>query len=64
MKLHWTCAGVLDENLQQRGISVFPAGESFEPREGLKQEIHDHTIVWPPMALIMNTLPLKDLNDK
>lgn len=55
VKLHRDFANLLDEELRRRGTSVVPAGEAFGHWEGLKQEIKDHEIVWPPMVVIMNT---------
>lgn len=64
VKLHREFANILDEEFRRRGTSVVPAGESFGQWEGLKQEIKDHDIVWPPMVVIMNTVLEKDENDK
>jgi len=64
VKLHREFANLLDEELRRRGTSVVPAGESFGQWEGLKQEIKDHDIVWPPMVVIMNTVLEKDENEK
>uniref|UniRef100_A0A803KNL0 Uncharacterized protein n=1 Tax=Chenopodium quinoa TaxID=63459 RepID=A0A803KNL0_CHEQI len=64
VKLHRTFADILDEELRRKGTSVVPAGESYAQWEGLKQEVKDHDIVWPPMVMIMNTLLDTDDNDK
>ncbi|XP_021734731.1 protein SUPPRESSOR OF GENE SILENCING 3 homolog [Chenopodium quinoa] len=63
VKLHRTFADILDEELRIRGTSVVPAGESYAQWVGLKQEVEDHDIVWPPMVMIMNTLLDTDDND-
>uniref|UniRef100_A0A803L530 Uncharacterized protein n=1 Tax=Chenopodium quinoa TaxID=63459 RepID=A0A803L530_CHEQI len=64
VKLHRTFADILDEELRRKGTSVVPAGESYAQWEGLKQEVKDHDIVWPPMVMIMNTWLDTDDNDK
>lgn len=64
VKLHRTFADLLDEELRRKGTSVVPSGESFGQWEGLKQEVKDHDIVWPPMVMVMNTWLDTDDNEK
>lgn len=54
VKIHREFAMLLDEELQRRGTSAIPAGESFGKWKGLNDP-KDHEIVWPPMVIIMNT---------
>ncbi|XP_074307861.1 protein SUPPRESSOR OF GENE SILENCING 3-like [Silene latifolia] len=64
VKLHRMFADLLDEELQRKGTSAIPAGESFGQWEGLQKMEEDREIVWPPMVVIMNTLLEQDDNDK
>ncbi|KAM5558546.1 protein SUPPRESSOR OF GENE SILENCING 3 [Rosa sericea] len=63
-RLHRELAELLDEELRRRGTTVVPAGEAFGKWKGLTVEEKDHEIVWPPMAIIMNTRLEQDDNDK
>lgn len=64
VKLHRRFSEILENEIKKRGTSLVPAGEVFGHWEGLKQEIKDHDIVWPPMVMIMNTILEKDENEK
>ncbi|KAI5672155.1 hypothetical protein M9H77_12519 [Catharanthus roseus] len=63
VKLHRELAKLLEEELQRRGTSSIPAGESYGIWEGL-DGMTEKEIVWPPMVVIMNTIHEKDDNDK
>lgn len=63
MKLHRELAVLLEAELQMRGTSAVPAGETYGIWKGLDEEA-DREIVWPPMVVIMNTRHDKDDNDK
>ncbi|KAL3524606.1 hypothetical protein ACH5RR_012978 [Cinchona calisaya] len=63
VKLHRELAQLLEEELRRRGTSAVPAGEMFGKWEGLDERT-EKEIVWPPMAVIMNTRHDKDDNDK
>ena len=64
MKRHRDLASLMDEELQTRGTTVVPAGESFGKWKGLSVEEKDHEIVWPPMVVIRNTRHEKDEKQK
>lgn len=65
MKLHRELASLLDEDIQQRGISCRPPAEICGKWEGLGEEgVNDKEIVWPPMVIIMNTLLEQGEDDK
>ncbi|ERM99743.1 hypothetical protein AMTRI_Chr11g158560 [Amborella trichopoda] len=63
VRLHRKFAELLEEELQRRGTSAIPAGELFGKWKGLRDEVADHEIVWPPMVIIQNTQLDRDEND-
>lgn len=64
VKIHRELAEVLDEELMRRGTSVIPAGEAFGKWIGLRENVSDKDIVWPPMVVVMNTQLEMDENDE
>ncbi|KAF5181707.1 Suppressor of gene silencing protein [Thalictrum thalictroides] len=64
VELHRELAEILDEELYRRGTSVIPAGEAFGKWEGLRENVADREIVWPPMVVVMNTQLGMDENDE
>nr|XP_016509673.1 PREDICTED: protein SUPPRESSOR OF GENE SILENCING 3-like isoform X1 [Nicotiana tabacum] len=62
MKLHRQLAQLLEEELRRRGTSVVPPGQVYGRWGG--GEYEDKEIVWPPTAIIVNTVLEKDENDK
>lgn len=63
-RLHREFADLLEEEIRKKGTSVVPPGEVFGKWKGLRDEVPDREIVWPPMVVIMNTQLDKDDNDK
>ncbi|XVF25314.1 hypothetical protein REPUB_Repub13aG0202700 [Reevesia pubescens] len=56
VKLHRQLAELLEGELRRKGTSIAPADEILGNWKGLKEDVRDHEIVWPPMVVIMNTM--------
>ncbi|KAJ9551082.1 hypothetical protein OSB04_015127 [Centaurea solstitialis] len=63
-KLHRDLAELMDEELCRRGVTLVPAGEAYGEWEGVKKDVQDEKIVWPPMVIVMNTQLKKDEKEK